>query len=153
MSLFEKLTVGHGTQSSPVNCCWPSPAQSFLVSSPIGTHDLIYVRSKTLFRIEEGFEFLSRRYVCCAATSHVCIRTHSRSREGAEKFFAFYNKWRSTSMLKTGHHWKLYVSKWIQPTASAFFKINCIIVLPTLKFPKWFLPFRFFLILKFCVHF
>jgi hypothetical protein len=31
--------------SSPVNCCCLSPAQPFLVSSPVGTHDLLYVNS------------------------------------------------------------------------------------------------------------
>jgi hypothetical protein len=36
------------TPSSPVYCFWPLPAQSFLVSSPVGTHVLIYVRSKTI---------------------------------------------------------------------------------------------------------
>jgi hypothetical protein len=35
-------------QSSPVNCCWASPAQS-LVSGPIGAHDIIYVRFKTVY--------------------------------------------------------------------------------------------------------
>jgi hypothetical protein len=29
--------------SSPVNLCWPSPAQSFLVSGPVGNHGLIFV--------------------------------------------------------------------------------------------------------------
>jgi hypothetical protein len=34
---------------SPENCCWASPAQSFLVSGPVGTHDQIYVRSKNVY--------------------------------------------------------------------------------------------------------
>jgi hypothetical protein len=32
-------------------CCWPSPAQPFFVSGPAGTHDHIFVRSKTLKRV------------------------------------------------------------------------------------------------------
>jgi hypothetical protein len=32
--------------SSPVNCCGPSPTQSFLVSAPIRTHDYIFVLSR-----------------------------------------------------------------------------------------------------------
>jgi hypothetical protein len=35
--------------SSPVHCCWPSPAQSFSVSAPGGTRDQIFVRSKTVY--------------------------------------------------------------------------------------------------------
>jgi hypothetical protein len=34
--------------SSPVNCCWFSPAKSFLVSGSVGTHDKSFVRSKTI---------------------------------------------------------------------------------------------------------
>jgi hypothetical protein len=41
-------------QSSPVNCCWPSPGQLFLVSSPNKTHNLIYVRSKTVYMFGNG---------------------------------------------------------------------------------------------------
>jgi hypothetical protein len=33
---FEKLVVGR------VDCCWPSPALSVLVSDPVGTHDQIF---------------------------------------------------------------------------------------------------------------
>jgi hypothetical protein len=44
-------------QSSPVNCCWPSPAQSFLVSGPVGTHDHIFVLSRLLHIFKcAGFE-------------------------------------------------------------------------------------------------
>jgi hypothetical protein len=39
------------------NFYWPSPAQSFLVSDPFGTHDLIYVCSKTVFALENEFSF------------------------------------------------------------------------------------------------
>jgi hypothetical protein len=52
------------TQSSPVNCYWPSPAESFLVSSPAGTHDLIYVRSKTVYEYVNGAQPSTRRGVC-----------------------------------------------------------------------------------------
>lgn len=57
----------------PVNCCWLSPAESFLVSGPVGTHDQIFISSKTvcvwkcglLFDNRRGLVFLSRRHVCC----------------------------------------------------------------------------------------
>jgi hypothetical protein len=41
-----QLSILDWLKSSPVNCCWPSPAQSFLVSGPIGTHDRIFVLSR-----------------------------------------------------------------------------------------------------------
>jgi hypothetical protein len=41
-------------QSSSVNCCWSSPAQSFLVSSLFGNHDLIYDNSNTIYVIGNG---------------------------------------------------------------------------------------------------
>jgi hypothetical protein len=34
-------------ESRAIICCWPSPAQSILVSGPVGTHDHIFVPSKT----------------------------------------------------------------------------------------------------------
>jgi hypothetical protein len=33
-SIFDQFS----TKSNPVNCCWPSPAQSFMVLSSVGTH-------------------------------------------------------------------------------------------------------------------
>jgi hypothetical protein len=41
-------------QSSPVNFCWASPTQSFMVSCPVGAHDRIFVLSKTFKRFEMG---------------------------------------------------------------------------------------------------
>jgi hypothetical protein len=41
--------LGFPLQSSPVNCCWSSPAQWFLVSGPAGTHNLICVRFKIVY--------------------------------------------------------------------------------------------------------
>jgi hypothetical protein len=35
--------------AASVNCCWSSPAQSFLVSSPVGTNDQISIRFKTVY--------------------------------------------------------------------------------------------------------
>jgi hypothetical protein len=32
----------------PWNCCWPSPAQPFLVSNPVGTHGQIFIPSKVV---------------------------------------------------------------------------------------------------------
>jgi hypothetical protein len=51
-------------QSSLVNYCWPSPAQSFLVFSPIWTHDLIYIRSKTVYVFGNGVSSSTRGGVC-----------------------------------------------------------------------------------------
>jgi hypothetical protein len=48
-------------QSSSLNCCWPSPAQSLLVSGPVGTHDLIYFRSKTVYMFRNGGLFFDER--------------------------------------------------------------------------------------------
>jgi hypothetical protein len=42
-------TSGTAIQSGTVICCWPSPAQSFLVSGPVGTHDHISVPSNTVY--------------------------------------------------------------------------------------------------------
>jgi hypothetical protein len=36
------------------NGCWTSPAQSFFVPGPVGTHDLIYIRSKTVYMFGFG---------------------------------------------------------------------------------------------------
>jgi hypothetical protein len=49
--LCTPLTPEH---SIAVNCYWPSPAQSFLVSSPVGTHAHIFVLSKTFTCSEMG---------------------------------------------------------------------------------------------------
>jgi hypothetical protein len=42
------------SQSRPANHCWPSPAQSFLVSGPVGIHDQICVHSKTVYVFGNG---------------------------------------------------------------------------------------------------
>jgi hypothetical protein len=36
-----------GQSVGRVNCCWPSPAHSILVSGPIGTYDQMFILSKT----------------------------------------------------------------------------------------------------------
>jgi hypothetical protein len=67
---------------------WYSPAQSFLVSSPAGTHDLIYVRYKpvyvsemgSLLREDEEFVSLSKRHICFTVISHECTGIHAASR-------------------------------------------------------------------------
>jgi hypothetical protein len=41
-------------QSRAVICCWPSPAQSFLVSGPYGTHYHIFVLSKFICVFRNG---------------------------------------------------------------------------------------------------
>jgi hypothetical protein len=55
------LRVSHASQpspspvqSSPVNCCWPLPAQSLMVSGIVGTRDIIYVRSKIVYIFGHG---------------------------------------------------------------------------------------------------
>jgi hypothetical protein len=40
-------------QCSPVNCCWPSPAQSLSGSGPVRTHDHIFVSSRLLRVFDE----------------------------------------------------------------------------------------------------
>jgi hypothetical protein len=47
--------------SSPVYCCWPSPAESFLISGPDGTQNHIFVLLKTLKCFEIGPIFDGRR--------------------------------------------------------------------------------------------
>jgi hypothetical protein len=54
-------------QEQSSNCCWLSPAQSFLVSGLLGTHDDIYIRSKTtlsLFKL--GLIFDERKVLTAA---------------------------------------------------------------------------------------
>jgi hypothetical protein len=46
----ELMTELISVQSSPVIFCWLSSAQYSLISNPVGTHDLIYVRSTELIR-------------------------------------------------------------------------------------------------------
>jgi hypothetical protein len=46
---FVEIGFTSPVQSSVVNCCWSSPAQSYLVSGPVETHDQIFVRSKTVY--------------------------------------------------------------------------------------------------------
>jgi hypothetical protein len=43
-SIFDQFSAKY----NPVNCCWPSPAQSFMVSSSVGTHWSIFVLSRVL---------------------------------------------------------------------------------------------------------
>jgi hypothetical protein len=47
--------------STALNCCWPSPAQSFLVSGSIGIHGQILVRSNTIYVFENGSLLFERR--------------------------------------------------------------------------------------------
>jgi hypothetical protein len=63
-SLNHMVVYTSTKQSSPVNCCWPSPAQSFLLSSSFGTHDLIYVRSETVYVFVNGVSSSTRGEVC-----------------------------------------------------------------------------------------
>jgi hypothetical protein len=48
-------------QPSSVNCCWSPPAQSFLVSGPVGTQDHIFVLSRPLRGFKWGLLFDERR--------------------------------------------------------------------------------------------
>jgi hypothetical protein len=48
-------------QSSSLNCCWPSPAQSSLVSCPFGTHGHIIVLSRLLRVLKWGHYLEERR--------------------------------------------------------------------------------------------
>jgi hypothetical protein len=52
----------------PVNRWWPSPAQSFLVSGLVGTHDQILVRSKTVFVFRNGASSSTRGWVGLSVT-------------------------------------------------------------------------------------
>jgi hypothetical protein len=45
---FANTVVLGSLQFSPVNCCWFLPAQLFLASGPVGTHDHIFVLSRLL---------------------------------------------------------------------------------------------------------
>jgi hypothetical protein len=49
------------TLYSPVNCCWPSPALSLLVSGPVGNQDHIFVRSRRSRALNWGLLFDERR--------------------------------------------------------------------------------------------
>jgi hypothetical protein len=51
---------GTMTTVSPGNFCWPSPAQSFLISDPVGTCDQILVRSKTVYMFGNGVSSSTR---------------------------------------------------------------------------------------------
>jgi hypothetical protein len=58
----------HPEQRRTVICCWPSPAQPFLVSGPVGTHGHILVRSKTTYVVLKwGILFDARRGLTTAA--------------------------------------------------------------------------------------
>jgi hypothetical protein len=48
-------------QSSPENCWWSSPAQSFLVSGPIGSLDHIFVLYRFLCVLKQGPLFDEKR--------------------------------------------------------------------------------------------
>jgi hypothetical protein len=52
LEVFIFWTYDFGNRA--VNCCWPSPAQLFLVSGPVGTHGQTFVRSKPLMCLEIG---------------------------------------------------------------------------------------------------
>jgi hypothetical protein len=96
-------SVGRGA------CCRFSSVQSVLVSSPVGIHHLIYVRSKTanMFghrvsssaRGRGGLVFVSRRHICCTIISHECTRTQSSvqvrafARYGPHTSFATLLQW------------------------------------------------------------
>jgi hypothetical protein len=66
-----------GRSVSRLDCCWPSPAQSFLVSVSTRSTTKIFVLSYTCTCLEmgpplqrgEGSVFLCRRYVCFALVS------------------------------------------------------------------------------------
>jgi hypothetical protein len=55
--------------SSPVTCCWPSPAQSILVSGSFGTHDHIFVHSTLLRVLNWGLLFGEGRGMTSTAHS------------------------------------------------------------------------------------
>jgi hypothetical protein len=58
-------------QSSPVNCCWSSPAQSFLVSGPV---DHIFVLSKFFLRVLKwGLLFDERRGLTTGHSPLYCL--------------------------------------------------------------------------------
>jgi hypothetical protein len=63
-------------QFSPVNCWWPLPAQSFLVSAPVGTHDHIFVFRRLLRVLKWGLFFGVR---CDVTTTGPSPSTHSLS--------------------------------------------------------------------------
>jgi hypothetical protein len=74
---------------APVNCCWSSPAQSFLFSGPRVIYDLIYIRFKTvyvfgngivLFDERTGLLFLSWRHISCTVNPRECTGSHTASR-------------------------------------------------------------------------
>jgi hypothetical protein len=77
-------------QYSPVNCYWSSTAQSFLVSSPVEIHHVIYIRSNTAYVFRNGVSsstrekgrvgFYELHHICCTVFSHECTRTHAASR-------------------------------------------------------------------------
>jgi hypothetical protein len=46
--------------SIAINYCWLSPLHSFLVSVPVGTHDQIFVPSKTVYEFENEASFSMR---------------------------------------------------------------------------------------------
>jgi hypothetical protein len=56
-------------QSSTVNCCWSSPAQSFLASGLVGIHDHIFVPSRLLCVLKWGLIFEERRGLTAAGHS------------------------------------------------------------------------------------
>jgi hypothetical protein len=73
-------------QTGSVVGCWSSPAQSFLVSSPVGTHDLIYLSSKTVYVFGNGVFPSTRGTVCLSEEaprllhrSFALVCTHSHS--------------------------------------------------------------------------
>jgi hypothetical protein len=49
-----------GFQSRQVNSFWHLPAQSFFIPSPVETHGLIYIRSKTVYMFGNGVSYLTK---------------------------------------------------------------------------------------------
>jgi hypothetical protein len=78
---LERANFNHWTtyiQSS----CWPSPAQSCLVSYPNGTQDHVFVLSRLLRALKWGLLFDERKYVITTGHSTSTVewllaRTHS----------------------------------------------------------------------------
>jgi hypothetical protein len=72
-------------QSSPLNCCWLSPAHSFLFSGPM-TEFLFVPRPFMSLEMgsplpwREDLVLLCRRLICCAIISNQCTRAHEASR-------------------------------------------------------------------------
>jgi hypothetical protein len=64
-SFIKQVILGRSNRLGlgPVNCCSTSPAQSFLISGPDGSHDQIDVRSGTAYKFGNGASSLARGWV------------------------------------------------------------------------------------------